>query len=50
LIRHLIQQAQDWGVKSINLTSRPERVAANLFYQSEGFKPRNTNVYRWKGE
>lgn len=50
LIRHLIQQAQDWGVKSINLTSRPERVAANLLYQSEGFKPRNTNIYRWKGE
>ncbi|WP_205660299.1 GNAT family N-acetyltransferase [Cognatitamlana onchidii] len=33
-------------IKSINLTSSPERVAANKLYQKLGFVKRETNVYR----
>jgi ribosomal protein S18 acetylase RimI-like enzyme len=34
------------GVRSIDLTSRPSREAANALYQKLGFKLRETNVYR----
>ena len=36
------------GAKSTNLTSRPEREAANRLYRSLGFEQRDTNVYRRK--
>ncbi|ORX49421.1 hypothetical protein DM01DRAFT_1338099, partial [Hesseltinella vesiculosa] len=32
---------------SIDLTSRPDRLAANALYQDLGFVPRDTNVYRY---
>ena len=46
LLRHLETQAIAAGAKSLNLTSRPTRTAANKLYQSEGYAPRDTNVYR----
>lgn len=46
LIEHLIAEASRLGAQSINLTSRPERRAANRLYRSLGFKQRDTNVYK----
>lgn len=46
LLGHLIAEARRMGATSVNLTSKPERLAANHLYQSLGFKPRQTNVYR----
>jgi ribosomal protein S18 acetylase RimI-like enzyme len=34
------------GAKSVGLTSRPTREAANRLYQRMGFEHRETNVYR----
>ncbi len=46
LLEYSIEQAKKAGVKSLNLTSRPTRVSANLLYQKLGFEKRDTNVYR----
>lgn len=46
LLAHVASEAQRLGAKSLNLTSRPERVEANSLYRSEGFGLRRTNVYR----
>jgi len=35
------------GAKTVDLTSRPSREAANRLYQRIGFQPRETNVYRY---
>ncbi len=43
-----IEYASQSGAKAINLTSRPERGAANQLYQSLGFELVSTNVYRKK--
>jgi len=43
-----IEYASQSGAKAINLTSRPERGAANQLYQSLGFELVDTNVYRKK--
>ena len=44
-----IEIAQEAGAKSVDLTSRPSREAANRLYQRLGFEPRETNVYRHSG-
>ena len=44
--KKLILRARARGAVFIDLTSRPERVAANKLYQKLGFEKRNTNVYR----
>jgi ribosomal protein S18 acetylase RimI-like enzyme len=41
-----LEAARELGLRAVNLTSRPARVAANALYQSLGFEPRETNVYR----
>lgn len=46
LNRAAISLAYDLGAKTIDLTSRPSRVAANGLYQKLGFVPRDTNIYR----
>lgn len=46
LIGHLTAAAGQLGAGSVNLTSRPERQAANALYASCGFVRRDTNVYR----
>jgi ribosomal protein S18 acetylase RimI-like enzyme len=41
-----IRRAGAAGARSVDLTSRPSREAANRLYQRLGFEVRNTNVYR----
>jgi ribosomal protein S18 acetylase RimI-like enzyme len=48
LSRAAIQHAREWDAVSVNLTSRPERQAANRLYQRIGFELRQTNIYRMK--
>jgi ribosomal protein S18 acetylase RimI-like enzyme len=47
LNRFALQVARDKGAKTVDLTSRPSREAANRLYQRIGFQPRDTNVYRY---
>lgn len=49
LIEAATRRALDAGAKSIDLTSRPSREAANRLYMRLGFNPRDTNVYRYGG-
>jgi ribosomal protein S18 acetylase RimI-like enzyme len=44
---HAIELAQEAGCKTVDLTSRPSREAANRLYQRLGFELRTTNVYRY---
>jgi ribosomal protein S18 acetylase RimI-like enzyme len=46
LVHYAIGYAKKNGVAKIDLTSSPERVAANKLYQKIGFELRTTNVYR----
>lgn len=46
--RQLIESAKKRGIKTIELTARPSRVAANKLYQKLGFEHKETNVYRMK--
>jgi ribosomal protein S18 acetylase RimI-like enzyme len=46
LVREGIRLAEAAGARSVNLTSRPDRAAANRLYQRLGFEQRETNVYR----
>ena len=41
-----IELAYELGARTIDLTSRPNREAANRLYQKLGFVARDTNVYR----
>jgi ribosomal protein S18 acetylase RimI-like enzyme len=47
LNRHALYLARAKGAKTVDLTSRPSREAANRLYQRLGFVPRDTNVYRF---
>jgi ribosomal protein S18 acetylase RimI-like enzyme len=47
LNRHAIERARMLGAKTVDLTSRPTREAANRLYQRIGFVERETNVYRF---
>ncbi len=49
LVKRAIEIAQSLGAKSVDLTSRPSRVEANLLYLNLGFGVRETNVYRFQG-
>jgi ribosomal protein S18 acetylase RimI-like enzyme len=42
-----MQHAAACGAKSVDLTSRPSRVAANQLYQRLGFQLRESNLYRY---
>lgn len=46
LMQFSIEYVKSKNNKSINLTSSPDRIAANNLYQNLGFKQRETNVYR----
>jgi GNAT superfamily N-acetyltransferase len=46
LVMRLIAEARARGVKKLELTSNPARVAANRLYQKLGFELRETNHYR----
>jgi ribosomal protein S18 acetylase RimI-like enzyme len=43
-----VDRAEAEGAKSVDLTSRPSREAANRLYQRLGFEARSTNVYRFQ--
>lgn len=42
-----LDQAKELGATHVDLTSRPEREAANSLYKKMGFVKRETNVYRY---
>ena len=42
-----LQRARERGAKTVDLTSRPSREAANRLYQRLRFVARDTNVYRY---
>jgi ribosomal protein S18 acetylase RimI-like enzyme len=46
LNRFALDLAAELGCRTVDLTSRPSREAANRLYQRLGFTPRETNVYR----
>jgi ribosomal protein S18 acetylase RimI-like enzyme len=46
LNRAAIDLAYSLGARTIDLTSRPSRVAANQLYRKLGFEQRDTNIYR----
>ncbi len=48
LTRAALARARQMGAKTVDLTSRPSREAANRLYQRVGFELRTTNVYRYK--
>jgi ribosomal protein S18 acetylase RimI-like enzyme len=43
----MLERARELGCKTVDLTSRPSREAANHLYKKVGFEPRDTNVYRY---
>lgn len=47
LVESAVNLAREQGAKTVDLTSRPEREAANRLYRKAGFEQRNTNVYRF---
>jgi ribosomal protein S18 acetylase RimI-like enzyme len=47
LSREALRIANERGVRTVDLTSRPSRAAANKLYQNLGFVLRDTNVYRY---
>lgn len=47
LNREALNRARALGAKTVDLTSRPSREAANRLYQRIGFVARDTNVYRY---
>jgi len=50
LNRRALALAAERGVRTVDLTSRPTREAANRLYQRLGFQQRDTNVYRYTVE
>jgi ribosomal protein S18 acetylase RimI-like enzyme len=49
LSREALRRATAAGARTVDLTSRPAREAANRLYRRLGFELRETNVYRWAG-
>ncbi len=43
-----VDLAKEAGARTVDLTSRPSREAANRLYQRLGFTLRETNVYRYE--
>lgn len=48
LNRAAVELARAKGAKTVDLTSRPKREAANRLYRRLGFVARDTNVYRYE--
>lgn len=47
LTRAALVRAAELGARTVDLTSRPSREAANRLYQRVGFKLRESNLYRY---
>lgn len=50
LNRRALEIAHERGARTVDLTSRPSREAANRLYRRLGFVQRDTNVYRHSGD
>ena len=48
LSREALRRATAAGARTVDLTSRASREAANRLYRRLGFQLRETNVYRWE--
>lgn len=48
LTRAALDRAASAGARTVDLTSRASREAANLLYQKVGFVQRDTNVFRFQ--
>ncbi len=47
LVKAALARAEAAGARTVDLTSRPHREAANRLYVRMGFTERSTNVYRY---
>ncbi len=47
LVNSALAHAADFGARTVDLTSRPDRDDANRLYVKLGFEQRTTNVYRY---
>ncbi len=47
LVLAAVRRAEAEGARTVDLTSRPSREAANRLYLRVGFEARTTNVYRF---
>lgn len=47
LTRHALGMARDAGARTADLTSRPDREAANRLYERLGFTARDSTVFRF---
>ena len=47
ITRHALDVARSLGCKTVDLTSRPSREAANHVYKKLGFVQRESNLYRY---
>jgi ribosomal protein S18 acetylase RimI-like enzyme len=47
LVKEALRLAQERGARSVTLTSRPDREAANRLYERIGFEQRDTNVFTY---
>ncbi|AYF31012.1 GNAT family N-acetyltransferase [Micromonospora tulbaghiae] len=50
LTREAVRLARVAGARTVDLTSRPSRAAANRLYERVGFQLRDSKVYRLTGE
>lgn len=50
LVQAAVERAEALGARTVDLTSRPSREAANRLYVRMGFELRTTNVYRHNQE
>ena len=48
LIDEAVRLAKEYGAKTVDLTSRPSRVAAGELYERIGFAQRETRMYRYQ--
>jgi ribosomal protein S18 acetylase RimI-like enzyme len=46
LTHEALRLARQAGARTVDLTSRPDRAAANRLYERMGFRPRESSVYR----
>jgi len=50
LVQEAVERARAAGARTVDLTTRPSRVAAGNLYEKAGFRQRDTRVYRYKFE
>ena len=48
LVEEAVRLSAEAGARTVDLTSRPSRDAANSLYEKIGFRTRKTNVYRYE--